>query len=71
MPTSKRSTGEVGLEEEVEVDMVVVEADMVAVVDMVGEETMMTEMGDMVVVVGMEVVVEEVVVETLNRPYVP
>ena len=55
MPTSKRSMGEDGPEEEVEVDMVVVEVDMVAVEDTVGEETMMTEMGDMAVVVGMVV----------------
>ena len=55
--------GEVGQEEEVEVAMVVAGVDMEAVVDMVGEETMMTEMGDMVEVamVGMEV---EGVVET-------
>ena len=55
--------GEVGQEEEVEVAMVVAGVDMEAVVDMVGEETMMTEMGDMVEVamVGMEVVVEGVV----------
>ena len=63
MPTSKRNMGEVGQEEEVEVAMVVAGVDMEAVVDMVGEETMMTEMGDMVEVamVGMEVVVEGVV----------